>query len=211
MNEKLFQQLLTEKVITKKQYQDALDLKNTVGGSIDEILIKLNYITEERLCKFRANLEGLGFESLDNFEPVPSMMNILTKERILNEQIVPLRMDDYNIYLAMARPEHVDIITEIEFKTNKTVRPVLSTSHNIAKCLNRYFYGKNKKEEEMKTKEAWEYTIDQIHDHATNRETKEISLYLKSLTQALIIDERLDRSDLNRLIRVNFKIEMSEE
>lgn len=207
MSEKLYRQLLADKIITKKQYQDAVDLKQTVGGTLDDILIKLNYITEEALGRFKANLEGLEFQLLDNFEPSPAIMGILSKDKILNEQVVPLRMDDNYIYLAMSHPEHVDIISEIEFKTNKTVKAVLSTAHNIDKCLNKYYFGKNKKEEEKKTKEAWEFTIDQICEQASTKEMKEIALYLKSLTQALIIEDRLDRSDLSRLIRVNFKLD----
>ena len=207
MSEKLYKQLLAEKVITKKQYQDALDLKQTVGGSLDDILIKLNYITEESLGRFKANLEGLDFQLLDNFEPSSIVMSILSRDEILNEQIVPLKMDDNYIFLAMSHPEHVDIISKIEFKTNKTVRAVLSTAHSIDKCLNKFFYGKNKKEEEKKNKETWEYVIDQLCEHASSKEMKEVTLYLKSLTQALIIADRLDRSDLSRLIRVNFKID----
>lgn len=210
MSDKFYKQLLAEKKITTKQYQDALDLKNSVGGSLDDILIKLNYITEESLGRFKANIEGLDFQLLDNFEPSPAIMSILSRDKILMEQVVPLRMDDNYIFLAMSHPEHVDIISEIEFKTNKTVRAVLSTSHSIDKCLNKYYFGKNKKEEEKKSKEAWEYAIDQICENASSKETKEIGLYLKSLTQALIIEDRLDRSDLSRLIRVNFKLDESE-
>ena len=29
----------------------------------------------------------------------------------------------------------------IEFKTNKTVKAVLSTAHNIDKCLNKFYFG----------------------------------------------------------------------
>lgn len=207
MSENLYKKLLSEKIITNKQYQDALDLKQTVGGTLDDILIKLNYITEESLGRFKANLEGMDFQLLDNFEPSVALMGILSKDKIQNEQVVPLKMDDNYIYLAMSHPEHVDIISEIEFKTNKTVRAVLSTSHSIDKCLNKFYYGRNKKEEEKKSKEAWEFTIDQICEQASTKEMKEMALYLKSLTQALIIEDRLDRSDLSRLIRVNFKLD----
>lgn len=207
MSEKLYKQLLAEKIITIKQYQDALDLKQTVGGTLDDILIKLDYIKEEALGRFKANLEGMEFQLLDKFEPSPAIMGILPKDKILKEQVVPLKMDDNYIFLAMSHPEHVDIISEIEFKTNKTVRAVLSTAHSIDKCLNKFYYGKNKKEEEKKSKEAWEFTIDQICEQASSKELKEIALYLKSLTQALIIEDRLDRSDLSRLIRVNFKLD----
>ena len=210
MSNDLYQQLLSQKVITKKQYQDALDLKQAVGGSVDDILIKLNYVTEEQLGKFKANLGGLDFQLLDNFEPLPSLMSLIPKEKLLNEQVIPLRTDDYYIFLAMSHLEHVELITEIEFKTNKTVRTVLSTAHNINKYLNRYFFGKNKKEEERKNKEVWEYTIDQIIENASHRESREIALYLKSLTQALIIEEHLDRNDLSRLVKVNFKLDESE-
>jgi hypothetical protein len=210
MSDKLYNQLLADKIITKKQYQDALDLKQSVGGTLDDILVKLNYITEEALGRFKAKLEGMDFQLLDNFEPTAAVMSILSKDKIINEQVVPIKMDDNYIFLAMSHPEHVDIISEIEFKTNKTVRAVLSTPHSIDKCINKYFYGKNKKEEEKKSKEAWEYTIDQICEQASTKEMKEIALYLKSLTQALIIEDRLDRSDLSRLIRVNFKLDQFE-
>lgn len=207
MSEALAKELVKENIISKKQLEDAIELQQTVGGNLEDILIKLNFITEEAICKFKAIKQGLEFKQLDDFVPQPNFMGVLSKDIMINSQVIPLNITDSSIYLAMSKPENVDIISEIEFKLGKSVKPVLSTPHAIDKCLNKYYYGKNKDEEEKKTKEAWEYTIDQIYGKAANSEIRNIALYLKSLTQALIIEGKLDRSDLSRYIRINFKMD----
>ncbi len=207
MSEALAKDLVKEKIITQKQFADAIELQQTVGGDLEDVLIKLNFITEEAICRFKATKQGLEFKLLDNFAPQAALMSLLSKDLMINSQVIPLDITDSSISLAMTRPEDVDLISEIEFKLGKSVKPILSTPHSIDRCLNKFFYGKNKDEEEKKTKEAWEYTIDRIYGKAANAEIRKIALYLKSLTQALIIEGKLDRNDLSRYIRINFKMD----
>ncbi|PCJ51922.1 MAG: hypothetical protein COA79_25120 [Planctomycetota bacterium] len=199
--------LLEDGIISSSQLKDATDLQESVGGNIEDILLKLNFIDEESLGKFKANAEGLEYSDLKDFKPIPTLMKLLPQKSLTSEQILPMREDGTKVLIAMSHPEHVDIISEIEFKTGKTVKVILASGHQIDKCLNNFFYGTSKEEEEKKTKEVWEYTLNEMLLSAKDPESRKTVLFLKSLTQALIVENRLDRNDLSRFLRINFKLD----
>ena len=94
-------------VITADQLNVALQEKKISGKLLGEVLVELGFIDEKTLTVFLA--ETSGFELFDPKNTIfdGDVLALIDKPKALKHQILPISMDEKEIYVAMADPYDV--------------------------------------------------------------------------------------------------------
>ncbi len=128
MRKKLGELLIEEGLITPLQLKEALRIQAQKGGQIGSILVETGAITNEQLIEFLSKKTGTPSVDLEKMSVPPEVLKILPLDTIKRLNVLPLGYDDSSITVAMVDPTDLRTIEEIEFITNKRVKPVVASS-----------------------------------------------------------------------------------
>ena len=123
--------LLRSKIITGEQLEVALSYQKTTGLPLGEMLVKLNYISEEVMRQALCKHLNIPFIDLDKFTLEPSLRKLVNKSYAKNNRVVPISSLGNTITLAMEDPTNIDVIKELRSSTGLTINVVTSTSSKI--------------------------------------------------------------------------------
>lgn len=130
--------LVLEGLLTQGQLQKALKVQSQKGQKLGSILVGLGYITDEALLKFLGRQYGIEGTSLLDMCINEDVMAVIPSSIILKHKVLPLKVEDRSIKLAMESPNDFTAIREVEFFTGKRVHPVIVPSYQMdvaIKCL----------------------------------------------------------------------------
>jgi len=135
----LGQQLLTAGILHSQQLEEALRRQGDMGLKLGETLIQLGFVTEEQLLPFIAKRLNIPAVRLRD-----GMVDPLTVQRIprkIAEQLEVLALFKVRdtLCVAMAEPQNLLLIDEIERRTNLRVRPVFASRANIQAMIERCY------------------------------------------------------------------------
>ena len=141
-DQRLAQLLLEKKLITPPQLRNAVNLQKQTGGSLRQIVVKLNYVKPADLNALIAEVEHVNV--VQNILPEKihkEAMKKIPKRVIEKYNIAPLyhEEDEGTILLAMEDPKDFQAIEEVQFLTGMRVEPALASRSEIIKALNRYY------------------------------------------------------------------------
>lgn len=130
--------LIQENLMTEEQLKTALDFQNTLGGDLRSIVVKLGYVKDSVLAGLVAQEEHVESASDEITADVVDFdaIKLLPKDVLEKHQVIPLRSVGTHMVLAMADPNDLNAIEEIQFLVNRTVEPAVTTKHAIRKALN---------------------------------------------------------------------------
>lgn len=130
--------LVQQNLMSEAQLKTALDFQKSLGGDLRNIVVKLGYVKDSILAGLVAQEEHVD-ASVDitadaiDFEMVKS----ITKDTLQKHQVLPLRSSNPHVLvLAMADPNDLRVIEEIQFLVNRSVEPAVTTKNTIRKALN---------------------------------------------------------------------------
>jgi hypothetical protein len=134
-------QLLIEKFgLTPQQLDEALAIQQRDGGFLGQILVQQGFITEETLC--HALSSQLGIEVMLPLEEQaidPSLVRKIPIGFTRKNRIVPVRMDDGVVTVAMENPFNTQSLDDLSVLIERPVHRVLSTASEILRAVNRMF------------------------------------------------------------------------
>ena len=165
MATRLGQLLTSSKMITEDQLKEAIGLQRREGGRLGTNLIKLGYITEEKLVSFLSKQWGVPAVTLSDFMVDPSVLKLIPYEIARKYLVVPVARVGATLTIAMADPSNVFVIDDVKFMTGFNVEVVVAGESSVINAINSYYKGK--KEALVKSKEparkselkAKDYTI----------------------------------------------------
>ncbi len=111
------------------------------GERIDRMLVELGFLSEDDLLPVLASFHGVELVEGDAIPESPPMVDSLSVEYMRAARILPLRMDEQNIVLAMADPGDGAVIENVELVTGKRVQPVLVRARDLSERFERLFGG----------------------------------------------------------------------
>ena len=91
MAAKLGQLLITSQVITEGELKEAVSLQRREGGRLGTNLVKLGYITEDKLVSFLSGQWGVPAVTLSEYKIDTSVLNSSSRCRKRAASIVPAR------------------------------------------------------------------------------------------------------------------------
>lgn len=141
MAAKLGQLLVTSSVISEEQLKEAIGLQRREGGRLGTNLVKLGYITEEKLMAFLSKQWGVPAINLSDYKIDPSVLKLIPMEIARKYLIIPVARVGATLTIAMADPSNVFVIDDVKFMTGYNVEVVVSGESSIINAITAYYRG----------------------------------------------------------------------
>jgi type IV pilus assembly protein PilB len=139
MAPKLGQLLVSNNIIEEKQLEHALELQKKEGGRIGSNLIKLGFLTEEKLVSFLSKQYGVPAVRLSTEEIDPSIIKFIPYDVAYKYQIFPLSKNGASLTVAMTDPSNVFALDDIKFMTGYDVQPVVASESAIKDAIDKFY------------------------------------------------------------------------
>lgn len=139
MAAKLGQILINSNIISEEQLKQALNLQKKEGGRLGTNLIKLGFITEEKLVTFLSKQYGVPSINLSDHKIDPSVIKLVPYEIAKKYLIIPIARVGATLTIAMADPSNVFAIDDVKFMTGYNVEVVVSSESSIINAINTYY------------------------------------------------------------------------
>ena len=136
---RLGQLLLASNIITEGQLKDALSLQRREGGRLGTNLVKLGYVTEEKLVAFLSRQYGVSAIDLSDYKIDPSLLKLIPVDMARKYLIVPVARVGATLTIAMIDPSNVFAIDDVKFRTGYNVEVVVSSESSILNAISTHY------------------------------------------------------------------------
>ncbi len=142
MAEKIGQLLLAANLVTEDQLSEALELQKKEGGRLGSKLVKLGYLTTEKLVSFLSKQYGVPSINLADYTIPPSVLKLIPAEMARKYLIIPVARVGATLTVAMADPSNIFAIDDMKFMTGYNVEVVVASENSIVEAITKYYAGK---------------------------------------------------------------------
>jgi type IV pilus assembly protein PilB len=141
MAAKLGQILIASNIISEDQLKEALNLQRREGGRLGTNLVKLGYITEEKLVTFLSRQYGVPAVILSDYKIDPSVLKLIPVDIARKYLVIPVARVGATLTVAMADPSNVFAIDDVKFMTGYNVEVVVASESSILNAISTYYAG----------------------------------------------------------------------
>ncbi|MCX5692110.1 MAG: hypothetical protein NTX47_00250 [Candidatus Omnitrophica bacterium] len=140
INLKQLGELLAEMgLITKDQLKHALKVQEDKGGLIGQVLVDLNYVSEEAIAQALTAQYGFPYLPLENYEIDTEIVRIVPKNVSIQYCLIPVDKIGPNLTIAMANPLNSQAVEDIALLSGLCVQLFVSTATDIKKAIEKYY------------------------------------------------------------------------
>lgn len=151
--------LLEADLITEEQLNRTLETKRS-DQKLGDALLEHGYITERQLIEVLEFQLGIPHVQLFRYPIDRTVLRYVSQELAQQQYIMPLKIDDDTLVLAMNDPMDYYVIDDLELATGLTISPVIATKDDILFAINKYYF----KDEWEGSEESTEASVIQILD-----------------------------------------------
>lgn len=180
--DKLKQILIKSGYITEEDFEKALKDAKDFDKDLVDVLIFRGLITEELLGKLIAKDLGFSYASIRNKTIPEEVLNVIPEKVAHTYKIIPFKLDDKGLHLAMEDPNNFEAIEFTKRKTGHKIIPYFITSADLAKTHGQY---------KRNIKEEFENIIQENIKKATKL-GKDVAKAAEELPVIKILDTILD-------------------
>jgi type IV pilus assembly protein PilB len=141
---KLGQMLIASQVITEEQLKQALALQRREGKRLGTALVKLGYISEEKLVSFLSKQYGISALNFSETRIDPAVVKLIPAEMAKKYQIVPVARVGATLTIAMADPSNIFAVDDVKFLTGYNVEVAVAGESGITNAITYYYGGDGK-------------------------------------------------------------------
>jgi len=150
MKEGILDLLLNKKIISHQDIQEIKDgLEETATNlEILDVLIKVRKVSSEDIADVTAEYYGLErIDCLDSIRPAADIpVDVIKKHRVF-----PVKIENNTLYLAMEDPADVETTDLVSRLTEKSIVPLVCTSKDIDRALQKWYNMEIEVKEEIET------------------------------------------------------------
>ena len=161
-NLKLGEILKQAGIIDDFQLNSALSYQRHWGGRFGESLIRLGYITEERLQSFLARQFDLPRIELSGRRIPDDVLHYIPVAKAREFNVIPVERSEMSgtmhLVVAMTDPTNLLAIDSLQFLTGCRIRPALASAESIVEAIDRS-YGV-----QVTTQESLDFSLEEILD-----------------------------------------------
>src|SRR4030066_897327 len=139
MAARLGQLLIASHIITEVQLREALDLQRREGGRIGTNLVKLGYVTEEKLVAFLSRQYNVPAINLSDYKVDPSLLKLIPVDMARKYLIMPVARVGATLTIAMVDPSNVFAIDDVKFRTGYNVEVVVTSEASMGDAISNSF------------------------------------------------------------------------
>src|SRR6266498_5063077 len=134
--------LVREGLIDNEQLARALQEQKGSNDKLGSILVKLNFVTEEKLIAFLSRQYGIQSITLSQLDIDPDVLKLVPEQIARKYEVLPIKRQGNQLTLAMADPTNVFALDDVGFMTNLQVVPVVASQAAIRAAVDRCYDNK---------------------------------------------------------------------
>jgi type IV pilus assembly protein PilB len=130
--------LLSDGVVTQKQFEQALAEQKRTGEKIGEVLVRLGLITESQLVHFLSRQFGIPEIAVPK-RIAPEIINVISGRIARKYCVVPISRTLGSVTVAVADPTNLSALDDLAFMTSLKVVPAIAPPSIIRQAIERYY------------------------------------------------------------------------
>ena len=134
--------LVREGLIDNEQLARALQEQKGSNDKLGGILVKLNFVTEEKLIAFLSRQYGIQSITLSQLDVDPEVLKLVPEQIARKYEVLPIKRQGNQLTLAMADPTNVFALDDVGFMTNLQVVPVVASQAALRAAIDRSYDSK---------------------------------------------------------------------
>jgi type IV pilus assembly protein PilB len=147
----LGERLMERGVINAQQLAHALDVQARGSSEfLGHILVRLGYVPAKDVGEALHEITGVPHVDLSNYPIDATAARLLPEELLAERQVLPLRADDHQVWLAMVDPLDLDTIDVVRLQTGLRVNPLLAMPTELLPLINRTFDMRGRAEQALR-------------------------------------------------------------
>lgn len=137
-------QVLKEmKLVSEFDIQEALKVQKQKGGALGQILVDQGLITQTDLQTGLGRQAGMDVVDLDGVEITPELIDLVPATVAETYQVMPVKVEDGVIVLALADPQNVNVLDDLKFMLNSEVRGAISNEEAVTRAIEKHYAGRS--------------------------------------------------------------------
>ncbi len=134
--------LVREGLIDNEQLARALQEQKGSNDKLGSILVKLSFVTEEKLIAFLSRQYGIQSITLSQLDIDPDVLKLVPEQIARKYEVLPVNRQGNTLMLAMADPTNVFALDDVGFMTNLQVVPAVASQAAIRLAIDRAYDSK---------------------------------------------------------------------
>lgn len=126
-------------VITHGQLQEALEEQRGTRQRLGDVLIAKGYITHQQFVEVLEFQLGIPQVQIYRQKIDPKVIELITQKLATAHTVLPLRVENNRLVLAMADPLDYFAIDEVRVATGLRVEPMIASREELVRAINRYY------------------------------------------------------------------------
>ncbi len=133
--------LLERGIINQTQLDKALKIQKEKGGLVGQILVALDYVSDEEIAQALTVQYGFPYLPLESYEITPDVIGLIPENVARQYNLIAIDKIEDLITIAMSNPLNTQAAEDIELMTKCKVQVFVSTMKDITAAIDRC-YGK---------------------------------------------------------------------
>jgi type IV pilus assembly protein PilB len=126
--------LVSQGALSPEELEEALQLQCDSGERLGEILVRLGKANEEEVWQALAGQLGLPFHP-PPLAPEATAVRVLPPALARRKRVLPLALTPREVHVALGDPLDLAVVDEIQFRTGRRVRTVVTTPSSLRSGL----------------------------------------------------------------------------
>jgi type IV pilus assembly protein PilB len=135
----LGENLVKDGVISSGQLEQALAQQRSSGALLGEILLSLNFITEETLARALAREAGVPFLAIDGLVPDPRALALVPEPFARQHKLAPLALKNGTLEIVQANPFDVLALDDLQRIAARPIGASCGTSQEVLNLIERCY------------------------------------------------------------------------
>jgi len=195
LKERIVDVLLSRKLVTKAQLDEALAIQREQGGSLQKILVERELVSERDLLS--AVSQGLGIPpiSLARMKIDPKLRELISRDLAQQYQLMPVSCIGQTLTVAMADPLNVFALDTLTTVTGLTINPLLTSATEVQEAIDLY-YGTGVEEtlKEMVDKKAAADAVELVNESKKDTDTSQLLSMVQDAPVVKFTDGLLEKA-----------------
>lgn len=143
---KLGQILIEQNIITKEQLDKSLQTQKELGGTLGDVLYKLNFASESQIAEALSRQLGIPYATLSSGSLRPAagqeLEKIISHDFALKNGVVPLSRNLNSLTVALVDPLDLILIDNLKKMSGCEINPVIASKKELLQVIEE-FYGES--------------------------------------------------------------------
>ena len=131
--------LVRDQLVSSDQLAEARSMAESSGTKLQDVLIKLGYVTQDQAIKAYAEFNKMDFVDLNGMVIPEEVINIVPESVARDNMIIPLESDGQVLKIAMSDPTNFDLVTKLQFILNREIIAAVANKEQIQELVNKHY------------------------------------------------------------------------